>query len=300
MLFKVLLNTNLSNFSTTKPSSVGIDPLYSRHEVGAWCDYLLKPLPPPSQPSEILNQPPPQINLLPHELLPLPKTTNKQQQQSSFSSSHHLVTFVSQLSIDRLPILERSLQTWTGPVSLAIYIPLKGSSTQGDLRDQESASTILDWQRLYINKKIAALGGNISLGESTVALVPGTEGAVYPINALRNLAMSAVRTRFAFLVDADFQPSPGLEAHFAAYLQRKELGKKVGKEEEVEKVAYVVPAFEYLETPNVSVCPKQKTPYQPLSKPYLFLPLARRPHHQEQGRTDSASPPRGAHRAAFS
>lgn len=151
--------------------------------------------------------------------------------------------------MDRLTILERSLQTWSGPVSLAIYIPLKSTptTTLGEkeaVSEEEKPSSILDWQRLYINKKIAAL--NISLAESTVVLVAGFEADhVYPINGLRNLAMAAVKTRFAFLVDADFQPSPNLEAHFASFIRNK-------KQDQNKKFAYVVPAFEYLETPNVS------------------------------------------------
>lgn len=193
--------------------------------------------------------------------------------------------------MDRLPILERSLQTWSGPVSLAIYIPLKGSptttlgtETRGEhVSEEEGSSLILDWQRLYINKKIAAL--NISLAESTVVLVAGLEADhVYPINGLRNLAMAAVRTRYAFLVDADFQPSPGLEAHFAAFIRNK----KQQVDTEKKKFAYVVPAFEYLETPNVSF--KRCFSFFPKSNnPKTYS--ERRSHHKEQGRVDSADPP---------
>lgn len=139
--------------------------------------------------------------------------------------------------MDRLTVLERSLLTWTGPVSLAIYIPVKEPSEGG----------IQDWQRLYVNKKISSL--SISLPESSILLVPCLESDNYPINRLRNLALANVQTRYLFLVDADFQPSPGLEANFAAYLRHHHHSKFDKKSP---KRAFVVPAFEYLEMPNVS------------------------------------------------
>ena len=37
------------------------------------------------------------------------------------------VTLVTQASLDRLAVLERSLHSWRGPVSIAVYIPARGS-----------------------------------------------------------------------------------------------------------------------------------------------------------------------------
>lgn len=51
-------------------------------------------------------------------------------------SEEHLLTLVTQVSMDRLNVLERSLQTWTGPVSIAIYVPVK-----------DGVLGIQDWQR---------------------------------------------------------------------------------------------------------------------------------------------------------
>ncbi|CAG2166615.1 unnamed protein product [Oppiella nova] len=88
------------------------------------------------------------------------------------------VTFVTQLSMDRLIVLERSLQSWVGPVSIVIFIPVKNR------------------------------GEGIQEWHSHVNLVSGLESDDYPINSLRNVAIKHVKTKFMFISDADFQPCP--------------------------------------------------------------------------------------------
>ena len=46
------------------------------------------------------------------------------------------ITLMTQLSMDRIQILARTLTFWQGPVSLAIYIPIKSLN-----------ESLLDWQR---------------------------------------------------------------------------------------------------------------------------------------------------------
>ena len=55
-----------------------------------------------------------------------------------------------------------------------------------------------------------------------------------------------VKTKFMFLIDVDFQPSPGLEVNFVEILNKNY------QQNNLTKIAFVVPAFEYLEMPNVS------------------------------------------------
>ncbi|GIX71814.1 LARGE xylosyl-and glucuronyltransferase 1 [Caerostris extrusa] len=77
----------------------------------------------------------------------------------SIKDHYHLITLVTQVSMERLAILERSLQLWEGPVSLVIYVTTK--------RSERSA---YEWQRLYIQKKLK----NIKLASSShVTLVFG-------------------------------------------------------------------------------------------------------------------------------
>lgn len=96
---------------------------------------------------------------------------------------------------------------------------------------------------------------NIYLQDSTVLLVAAPESASYPINRLRNLAIKHCKTQFMFLIDADFQPSPNLENEFSNILAKYYSG----------KAAFVVPAFEYLESPNV-----RNQNLKVLTKSYFF------------------------------
>ena len=98
------------------------------------------------------------------------------------------VTLVAQLSSERLAMLESILSHWTGPVSLALY-----------LTDAESQS-LLD---LYSSSPI--LSGRCNVAYHVVY----KEGAHYPVNMLRNLALSRAVSEYVFLSDIDFIPSPG-------------------------------------------------------------------------------------------
>lgn len=108
------------------------------------------------------------------------------------------VALITQLSMDRLPVLEHTLQQWEGPVSLVIYAPVKRGQPDGD------------WQRLYVQKKLQ----NLKLHpDSHVTLAYGVAGD-YPINALRNIAIRQTNCEYLLLADADFQPSPEFHKHF--------------------------------------------------------------------------------------
>ncbi|CAN7983365.1 unnamed protein product [Ixodes pacificus] len=148
------------------------------------------------------------------------------------SKKRHLnkdVALVTQLSMDRLPVLEHTLQQWEGPVSLVIYAPVKAGQPEGD------------WQKLYVQKKLQKLKLH---PDSHVSLAYGVPGSGdYPINALRNLAIRQTNCEHLFLADADFQPSPDFHKHFL--LSTRSISN-------TDKVAFVVPAFEYLELPQKS------------------------------------------------
>ena len=98
------------------------------------------------------------------------------------------VTLVAQLSSERLAMLEPILSHWTGPVSLALY-----------LTDPESQAFL----ELYSSS--ALLSGRCNVGYHVVY----KEGAHYPVNMLRNLALEQAVSEYVFLSDIDFIPSPG-------------------------------------------------------------------------------------------
>lgn len=77
---------------------------------------------------------------------------------------------------------------------------------------------------------------------SKVFLVSGPEGSPYPINMLRNLAIKSATTKYVMMLDADFQPCPDMESELHVHLHKSKYGPKD---------ALVIPAFEFLEMPNV-------------------------------------------------
>lgn len=79
---------------------------------------------------------------------------------------------------------------------------------------------------------------------SRVTLVLGQETGVtdYPINHLRNAVIGNVFSQFILLIDADFQVSPGLEVRFRETVDLNSVAMK----------AFVVPAFEWIETGQAS------------------------------------------------
>lgn len=78
---------------------------------------------------------------------------------------------------------------------------------------------------------------------SKITLVTALKTDIYPINALRNLAIKSATTKYILLLDADFQPCPDLETKFLNSIKFAE---------DNHKKAFVVPAFEYLTHPKVS------------------------------------------------
>lgn len=143
----------------------------------------------------------------------------------------HQVTLVTQVSMDRLGILERSLSSWDGPVSIAIFIPYKLQNSQDDI----------DWPKMYSHKKLQQFNNNINF---VVTLVKGqSDSDEYPINYLRNIAIRQASTEFIFLVDADFTPAADFQPKFDVVTR--------AYRHVADKTAWVVPAFEFLEPPNL-------------------------------------------------
>ncbi|KAM0745729.1 hypothetical protein T439DRAFT_360982 [Meredithblackwellia eburnea MCA 4105] len=116
------------------------------------------------------------------------------------------VTLVTQLSISRLGRLSRTLEEWTGPVSIALYL-----TDPEDITVFESfltASTHDDHPSRFFRDRIVALTivkPDYSVSESAL-----TERLRYPINKLRNLALSLCPSHYSVVTDADFHPSPNM------------------------------------------------------------------------------------------
>ncbi len=125
------------------------------------------------------------------------------------------VTLVTQMSMDRLHMLEPLCKHWDGPISLAFY------ATDIDLRkliDHVKSSLVLrDLNRLAIH---------------AVTM----DSSYYPVNFLRNVALGRVQTPYVYLSDIDFLPM------FSLYHYLRTAIRVIG----ADKRALVVPAFESL------------------------------------------------------
>ncbi|XP_034249962.1 LARGE xylosyl- and glucuronyltransferase 1-like isoform X2 [Thrips palmi] len=125
------------------------------------------------------------------------------------------VTLVTQLSMDRLQMVELLCQHWEGPISLTLYL--------SDAEAQQFLLYALSSQLLSSRKNI---GFHIVY----------KEGNFYPVNLLRNVGLQQVDTPYVFLSDVDFLPMYGLYSTLKKSIQSQKL--------QNEKKALVIPAFE--------------------------------------------------------
>ncbi|KAH9488917.1 LARGE xylosyl- and glucuronyltransferase 1 [Bulinus truncatus] len=131
------------------------------------------------------------------------------------STSEDDVTLVLQLSMDRLQMLEMICKHWEGPIAIALY--MSDAEAQQFLRYAMGSETIMSRKNIGYH-------------------IVYREGQFYPVNYLRNIAISQVRTPFMFLSDIDFLPMYGLYEYLKKATSMTEMS--------AHKKALVVPAFE--------------------------------------------------------
>uniref|UniRef100_A0A8D0L2L6 LARGE xylosyl- and glucuronyltransferase 2 n=1 Tax=Sphenodon punctatus TaxID=8508 RepID=A0A8D0L2L6_SPHPU len=127
------------------------------------------------------------------------------------------VTLVAQLSMDRLQMLEAICKHWTGPISLALY--MSDAEAQQFLRYAQASEVLSSRQNVAYH-------------------IVYKEGQFYPVNLLRNVALTNVQTPYVFLTDIDFLPMYGLYDYLRSSIWQLDLPHR--------KAALVVPAFETL------------------------------------------------------
>ncbi|ELT89685.1 hypothetical protein CAPTEDRAFT_152623 [Capitella teleta] len=108
------------------------------------------------------------------------------------------ITFVTQLTPDRLERLRRVAESWRGPMAANFYVTPK---------------KIADFMHAYCTDPVLQKRENIQLH------VTQTEGLFYPSNIMRNIAVDPVKTKYVFLCDVDFVPIPGIEDIMQRYIR---------------------------------------------------------------------------------
>uniref|UniRef100_A0A7S3DM86 Uncharacterized protein n=1 Tax=Palpitomonas bilix TaxID=652834 RepID=A0A7S3DM86_9EUKA len=134
------------------------------------------------------------------------------------------VTLVTQLTTDRLPMLEMVANQYKGPISAVFYVMDKEYDFCALYKLFSSSLNVRKYVYLHIvyspfHNKEASLRS-------------------YPVNVLRNIAWSQVSTPYVFLSDIDMVPSFGLASILKSKLEKRD-GCDVG-----EQCVFVVPAFE--------------------------------------------------------
>ncbi|XP_015173364.1 PREDICTED: glycosyltransferase-like protein LARGE2 isoform X2 [Polistes dominula] len=127
------------------------------------------------------------------------------------------VVLATQCSIERVPLLEELSKHWPGTISVALYLT--------DAEVQNFLGYIRGSSELRKRKNIAYH-------------VVYKEGELYPINYLRNIAMSYVSTPYIFQLDVDFLPQYGLYENIMKHIKELTIQKRI------HNVALIVPAFE--------------------------------------------------------
>lgn len=124
--------------------------------------------------------------------------------------------------------------------------------------------------RIYLEKKLRSLHLH---PKSRVSLVYSMDDPSdgYPINLLRNVAYKHVQTRYVLQIDADFIPCPDIENRLSTHLKR--FSKQISYN--LNAIAFVIPAFEYIELPKDESYAKSKEEHlqlifreEPLVQPF--------------------------------
>lgn len=149
-------------------------------------------------------------------------------------------TLVTQLSDDRLWMMEHHCHRWTAaPISIAVFTDRTADQIRHDLQSMHCQTDLISIQTLQ-----------------------GYSDEDYPVNVLRNLALSVVKTTHVVYVDIDFWES--LDLSHTLHLHRDTLYQDP-------KAAFIVPAFQLnRQCVEWRDCREKNIPVMPTDKRHLL------------------------------
>lgn len=175
----------------------------------------------------------------------VPQLVSVQIWRSGKTRPRESITLMTQLSDDRLGMLENQCHTWNDPIVAMVYIPLfKKKPSDEAIIPTYPNTTLQDVIRgidafHYFMEKTAPCVLTIELvGQFLDPLDPEE----YPINALRNRAIKMAKTDIIFMLDVDFVASANLGMEEPGYRDPVVYDQLV--ELTRQKKALVLPAFE--------------------------------------------------------
>lgn len=122
------------------------------------------------------------------------------------------LTVVTGLTATRLDQLAAQCASWSGPLSAAVYIAVRGDGKGGVGAEGEEALAKAEAEVADFHKKAEAAGGGCQLDASLLYEIVGddTMAVLLPINVMRNYALLQARTRLVAMVDVDLLVSRSL------------------------------------------------------------------------------------------
>lgn len=173
--------------------------------------------------------------------------------RSAFPSSaaNSGICLVTQCSLDRLPRLAQQLEAWEGEVSCAVFVDAREESLDAAKARRSIVETCC-----HAAATLAARNPEAPSPVWTITVVYRLKDEdvvcaaydqLYPVNALRNVAMAGARSGCVFLLDVDFVPSNGLYQRLCGGDKAQNLLKTLRSHNHglySTEVALVVPAFE--------------------------------------------------------
>ncbi|KAL6753808.1 glycosyl-transferase for dystroglycan-domain-containing protein [Haematococcus lacustris] len=167
------------------------------------------------------------------------------------AASLHPLTIVTTANKQRLGTLEAQCNSWPGPLTAAIWVPLENDS--GGLNSSKNAAvlneTLMAAQSLFDRTEVSPTSCALRLLLMTELLGERAAKWLYPINSLRNAAILASDTPMVAMVDVDLLLSNTLAKEMMP------LGRGSGRERATSRAAelaracragqiFVMPAFE--------------------------------------------------------
>lgn len=144
----------------------------------------------------------------------------------------HRITLATQLTKDRLDIVEQTAAIWQGPISAALL-----------LYGKPSAAKLSKIATRYYSSQ--ALRSYVTLHVVWEDLANKRDAKMYPANALRNVAIAHVTTEFVFYVDADMFPAFSEAQARQWLLASVEKAKVSSKYARCERCVFIAPLFNW-------------------------------------------------------
>eukprot|EP00055_Hartaetosiga_balthica_P002897 m.139783 g.139783 ORF g.139783 m.139783 type:complete len:902 (+) comp24558_c0_seq1:59-2764(+) len=170
---------------------------------------------------------------------------------------HSSTTLITHFTDERLSSFLAIAMAWKGPISAAVYasdrmLPSIIQKIRAHIASDKSfgggSNEVLEKEDL--DGKLVLSVHNIALHVVLHQSSPLLPHDYYPVNKLRNIAITYCRTPYYFHVDVDFRLSPSIFDHIERHIHAISIGEmefeEDGNEEwlDTHNIALVVPAFE--------------------------------------------------------